>query len=882
MRKVASPSRPEPEQPGPRTNQTDDQTWTKKPEVPKANMNHLPLVSPTSSGSRASSSSGGGGGYGSSSAAHGSNNNRAAAAHAQHQQPHPHPPPPPPYDGSASVSSAATGSTAATAAELLHGQGPIVYDNLRSGHFGGAAAAAGGGVAYSNLSSPLPQQQQQQQQQEVNRQNAQRQHQVHMQHYGGGSNGRHHHQQRRLEDDGDGDGDDGGDDDDDAFVNITEDGILEGGQEEDETGIGGEEMLYYQNGGHDDFHLHPHSGGGWGGDGMAPGGGTAAGGKVGGDVLALLLSGPPSRPSDEEDDVEEEKEREAGGGRGSRQPNDLATICEEAGRAARRAAALLTAAAIASPSSRDSGAQFKEAAARHAESAAKYREAAVLIGSDDAALSRSLLLLSLAQARSASNVMARHKGIICPHAADAEEETPSGGGGGGGGGGNSHASYDKGVTASTSFGNASARASKGGSDGGDGSSSRGGGRPRSNSQVEQQERLRAKIRGAMDSGSKKEADMTDSMFLVGTGTSSKQAASPPRSDAASAGTHDSDATSATGTSQNDNTSEGISDTNPVDDIMKLENELKAMDFATLEMGSSVASIGTRMTSARSVKTNMDAEGSFCVVPGSASYMSSSVMRTSRIIPSRPRHENRTSELPPPGTVPGGRAVKPNHVQAANVAAPPLAAAQSTGLESSWWGHPAGASHIMSASISSVGGRPLQNGSHQQDNVASTKELMRLLDTVKALGDENVALMREVEEAQAARHEAMVAKEQMKRFKEEYSRRFTTLKAALDKFRKEYAENPSQQTKMKNHQLLHSDFAKTTSLLESQKKDQLIRQLAAELKKEKDESKKKDAALRKYETFYREVKARSAQKAKQREQEQQRLAQQKKAIDRTTR
>jgi hypothetical protein len=388
----------------------------------------------------------------------------------------------------------------------------------------------------------------------------------------------------------------------------------------------------------------------------------------------------------------------------------------------------------------------------------------------------------------------------------------------------------------------------------------------------------------MDSGSKKEADMTDSMFLVGTGRSSKQAA-------ATAGAHDDDnvkSATASGSAQNDTASEGTVETNPVDDIMKLESELKAMNFATLEMGSSVASIGTRMTSARSVKTNMDAEGSFCVVPGAASYMSSSVMRTSRIIPNRPRHETRASELPPPSAVSGGRAAKPNLVQAASagpntapIAAAAPAAAQSTGLESSWWGHPLGASHIMSASISSVSGRPAQNGSHPQDNAISIKEMMRLLDTVKTLGDENNALMREVEEAQAARHEAMVAKEQMKRFKGEYSRRFTTLKAALDKFRKEYAENPSQQTKMKNHQLLNSDFAKTTSLLESQKKDQIIRQLAAELKKEKEESKKKDAALRKYETFYREVKVRSREKAKQKEQEQQRLAA-KKNIDGTAR
>ena len=736
------------------------------------------------------------------------------------------------YDGTASTNSAATGSSARTAAGLLHGQGPIVYDNLRPGHFG-----------------------------------AQQQHQAHLQHFGGQQHRTQHRTEQQpsmaVEQE----------DDDDTFVNITEDGILED-DEEETTSVGEEERLYYQYGGdHDLLHTHhhgqqqQHDGGFGGADGMSAGR-TAAGGKAGRDVLALLLSGPATA----EHAKEEEKE-------GSPRPTDLATICEEAGRASRKASSLVSAAASAASSNASSGGKLEEAAAQHAESAAKYRQAAVLIGSHDAALSRSLLLLSLAQARSASNVLARYRSTF-PHPADGEEEEEEASAGSGG---KSHASSKSGVTASTSFGSASGKTNKGGSGDGDGSSFKSGGRPRSNSQAEQQERLRAKIRGAMDSGSKKEADMTDSMFLVGTGRSSKQAA-------ATAGAHDDNimkSATASGAAPNDTASEGTIETNPVDDIMKLESELKAMNFATLEMGSSVASIGTRMTSARSVKTNMDAEGSFCVVPGAASYMSSSVMRTSRIIPNRPRHETRASELPPPSAVPGGRAAKPNLVQAASagpntapIAAAP-AAAQSTGLESSWWGHPLGASHIMSASISSVSGRSAQNGSHpQQDNAISIKEIMRLLDTVKTLGDENNALMREVEEAQAARHEAMVAKEQMKRFKVEYSRRFTTLKAALDKFRKEYAENPSQQTKMKNHQLLNSDFAKTTSLLESQKKDQIIRQLAAELKKEKEDSKKKDAALRKYETFYREVKVRSREKAKQKEEEQHRLA--KKNIDGTGR
>ncbi len=71
-------------------------------------------------------------------------------------------------------------------------------------------------------------------------------------------------------------------------------------------------------------------------------------------------------------------------------------------------------------------------------------------------------------------------------------------------------------------------------------------------------------------------------------------------------------------------------------------------------------------------------------------------------------------------------------------------------------------------------------------------------------------------------------------------------------------------------IVHSEFHKTASTADQlQRQEQLIRKLTADLKKEKEalkkekeESRKKDQALRKYENFYREVKARSAQKAAQ--------------------
>lgn len=64
----------------------------------------------------------------------------------------------------------------------------------------------------------------------------------------------------------------------------------------------------------------------------------------------------------------------------------------------------------------------------------------------------------------------------------------------------------------------------------------------------------------------------------------------------------------------------------------------------------------------------------------------------------------------------------------------------------------------------------------------------------------------------------------------------------------------------------SAFMKSATTLEIQKRDQMIKQLSSDLKKEREECKRKDSALQKYEAFYREVKARSAEKARQRQQQ----------------
>ena len=140
-----------------------------------------------------------------------------------------------------------------------------------------------------------------------------------------------------------------------------------------------------------------------------------------------------------------------------------------------------------------------------------------------------------------------------------------------------------------------------------------------------------------------------------------------------------------------------------------------------------------------------------------------------------------------------------------------------------------------------------------------------MDSLRTLGDENAALLREVEDAEAARTEAKTARQQMKRFKEEYGKRFAALKEALEKFRKEYPGDINSVNGEQNP-VTSSEFARSASAAEKlHRQEQLIRKLTADLNNEKEESKKKDSALRKYETFYREVKARSAQKAAQRQQ-----------------
>lgn len=323
--------------------------------------------------------------------------------------------------------------------------------------------------------------------------------------------------------------------------------------------------------------------------------------------------------------------------------------------------------------------------------------------------------------------------------------------------------------------------------------------------------------------------------------------------------------------------------------MKLEKELKGMDMA-LEVGASVSHLGAAVSSRP--------DGSFCVVPPTSntgsSYMSSSFMWSSGILgkvggagnsnQQQPNKQGGGLKSPAAGVrsrannlqnflTGGGNKPPVNTHQATPTVATVMSPTQdsssklsqntndNTGLDQSWWGGGQGsmmASVALSTVTASHQKTPTQHhitnqASSPQGESANTKQLMQLMDSLKRLGDENAQLMREVEEAKAARSEAVAAKNMMEQFKKEYSQRFLKVKEALEKYPRNNADNP----------VNSSAYIKTSSTTELQKRDQMIKTLAADLRKEREDSKKKDAALRKYEGFYKEVKARSAEKARQR-------------------
>lgn len=450
-----------------------------------------------------------------------------------------------------------------------------------------------------------------------------------------------------------------------------------------------------------------------------------------------------------------------------------------------------------------------------------------------------------------------------------------------------------------------------------------------------EDRLRATIRASMTRNN--EVDMTESTFLGGM----KEKSNGETLGTSITTTHSSIPSPTTiNTSSIHIQATARHHLNPIDDMMRLEKELRDMDM-TIDLGVGVGNSALSLTDLSShvihhhplpsTSSYKDMDINDCsVLPSSslalgASYMSSSSMWASHSIHKTTSSHTTTSTTAAPfinqhtiisNPILGGRGrgdrVKStytkstSHSSNSNLNIPPKSnSSLSTSissphthanLENSWWGH----ASILASSTVSLGNSivGIKSPSYYQGSGASihsssvihphhssipsssassssppvtTKQLLRLLDTIRTLGDENASLLREVENAQKAQLEAKATREAMKHFQDEYSKRFSTLKLALEQYKR---ENPTSMTTSSSshcttppssHPIQTSTYVASEAALRN--KDMEIEKLQAQLKQEREESKKKENALRKYENFYKEVKARSAQKAKQREDEQ---------------
>eukprot|EP00521_Asterionellopsis_glacialis_P012694 CAMPEP_0195303084 /NCGR_PEP_ID=MMETSP0707-20130614/32216_1 /TAXON_ID=33640 /ORGANISM="Asterionellopsis glacialis, Strain CCMP134" /LENGTH=765 /DNA_ID=CAMNT_0040366531 /DNA_START=148 /DNA_END=2445 /DNA_ORIENTATION=- len=421
------------------------------------------------------------------------------------------------------------------------------------------------------------------------------------------------------------------------------------------------------------------------------------------------------------------------------------------------------------------------------------------------------------------------------------------------------------------------------------------------------DRIRATVRGAL--WTRNEEDLSESQFLGRATTTpnnskSSQRQHPQSSSAATRNSHEAsssitnaNSSSSLQQSQNKTAATTNSYINPVDDMMELEKELRNMDMA-LELGNSIASLNHhRSNSNKASPPHSMEDGSFCVVPtsswagasGMGSTMLSKPHHGAAALTSSPNHHQhqniraRANRVQPSSTATSHRTL----IHSTSPFPPATASTTPTtnGLESSWWGNASttAASQILSSSIlssteplhhhhhvSTMDGHQHSHGgsgggghnhNQQQQQATNNKQVMNLLDSLRTLSEENATLLRELESAEAARAEAKAAKETMRRFKAQYEQRFAELRKALEKFKGSGGPNNGSGP----NPVTDSTYVRTASISrEAQEKENLIRRLTIDLKKEKEDSSKKDAALRKYESFYREVKARSAQKAAQKQ------------------
>jgi len=289
-------------------------------------------------------------------------------------------------------------------------------------------------------------------------------------------------------------------------------------------------------------------------------------------------------------------------------------------------------------------------------------------------------------------------------------------------------------------------------------------------------------------------------------------------------------------------------TNPVDDMLQLEKELHTMNMA-LSMHASVANLAATKTTS----SPMNLSASLMMRSGATGGLESSWWGQSSYLHSPRPHISSNNVVDLTSSISSWATT----TTACSTIRP---SSQQQGVQTR-------NSHATSTDLSQQLPPPSTSTSNPRatNNNNNAKQLLRLLDSLKVLGDENAALLQQVEDAKKARLEAQAAREEMKRFQLDYHKRFHSLKVALEKL---HQQQQQQKQSTESNPVLSSEILKREDRKKNSKQQQRIlesqvQSLKTQVETLQEESKKKDAVLKKYENFYKEVKARSAQRAAQR-------------------
>ena len=138
-------------------------------------------------------------------------------------------------------------------------------------------------------------------------------------------------------------------------------------------------------------------------------------------------------------------------------------------------------------------------------------------------------------------------------------------------------------------------------------------------------------------------------------------------------------------------------------------------------------------------------------------------------------------------------------------------------------------------------------------IARDEEVMRLLQSMKTLGEENAALLQENQALRHSNRENARAREDIDEFKQRFQEKFGALRAALVDFRDRYPGDANPANALLSPSAVLPPASDGTTSRESQL-ESALRQLELNLATAREENRRKDLMITRYETWYRTLKA----------------------------